>query len=85
MGKAGCGKTTFLQKLGLYNFFGEIVKIEWVSGIEIDEKREAEIQSCFDYEVEIHIAKEPDKLASLLETFKLRTRDLIDDDVNINN
>ena len=85
MGKTGCGKTTFLQKLGLHNFFGKIVKTEWVSGIEIDEKCEAEIQSCFDNEVEIHIAKKPDKLASLLETFKLRTRDSLDDDVNLNN
>ena len=85
VGKTGCGKTTFLQKLGLYIFFGKIVKTKWVSGIEIDEKCKAEIQSCFDNEVEIHIAKELVKLASLLETFKLRTRDLIDDDVNVNN
>ena len=85
VGKTGCGKTTFLQKLGLYIFFGKIVKTKWVSRIEIDEKCKAEIQSCFDNKVEIHIAKELVKLASLLETFKLRTRDLIDDDVNVNN
>ena len=85
VGKTGCGKTTFLQKLGLYIFFEKIVKTKWVSRIEIDEKCKAEIQSCFDNEVEIHIAKELVKLASLLETFKLRTRDLIDDDVNVNN
>ena len=85
VGKIGCGKTTLLQKLGLYNFCGKIVKTEWVSGIEIDEKHKAETQSCFDNEVEIHIGKEPDKITSLLETFKLRTRDLIDDDVNLNN
>ena len=75
VGKTGCGKTTFLQKLGLYIFFGKIVKTKWVSRIEIDEKCKAEIQFCFDNEVEIHIAKELVKLASLLETFKLRTRD----------
>ena len=34
----GCGKTTFLEKLGLNNFFGNIIKIEWISGIEIDKK-----------------------------------------------
>ena len=62
VGKTGCSKMTFLQRLGLHNFFGKIVKTEQVSGIEIDEKREAEIQSCFDNEVEICIAKEPDKL-----------------------
>ena len=48
MGKTGCCKTIFLQKLGLHNFFRKIVKTEWVSGIEIDEKHEAEMQSCFD-------------------------------------
>ena len=35
VGKTGCGETYFLQKLGLYNFFGKIVKTEWVSWIEI--------------------------------------------------
>ena len=39
VGRTGCGKTYFLQKLGLNNFFGKIVKTEWVSGIEISEAR----------------------------------------------
>ena len=25
VGRTGCGKTTFLEKLGLNNFFGEII------------------------------------------------------------
>ena len=69
----GCGKTTFLEKLGLNNFFGKLVKTEWISGIDIDEKREAEIQSSFSNETEVHIAKVPEKLDSLIETFKLRS------------
>ena len=85
VGKTGCGKTTFLQKLGINNFFGKILKTEWISGIDIDKEREAEIQSCFENEVEIHIAIEPDELDSLLETFKLRTFDLAGDDVGVNN
>ena len=40
VGRTGCGKTTFLEKLGLNNFFGKIVKTEWISGIDIDKKRE---------------------------------------------
>ena len=51
VGKAGCGKTHFVQKLGLNEFFGKIVKTEWVTGIETDEQREAEIQSCFNNQV----------------------------------
>ena len=85
VGKTGCSKTTVLQKLRIDNFFGKIVKTGWVSGIEIDEKIKAKIQSCLDNEVEINISNKPDKLDLLLENFKLRTRDLIDDDVNLNN
>ena len=69
-------KTYFLQKLGLNKFFGKLVKTEWVTGIEIDEQREAEIQSCFSNKVEFHLATELDDLVSLIEKFKLRTTDM---------
>ena len=72
VGRTGCAKTTFLEKLGINKFFGNLVKTEWISGIDMDKKREAKIQSCFSNETEIHIAKEPDELNSLIETFKLR-------------
>ena len=39
--RTGCGKTTFLEKLGLNNFFGDIIKTEWISGIDIDKKERA--------------------------------------------
>ena len=71
VGRTGCGKTTFLEKLGLKFFFGNIIKTEWISGIDIDKKREAEIQSYFSNETEVHVAKEQDELDSLIETFKL--------------
>ena len=38
VGRTGCGKITFLEKLGLNNFFGDIIKAEWISGIDIDKK-----------------------------------------------
>ena len=44
VGKTECGKTYFLQKLRLNKFFGKLVKTKWVTSIEIDEQREAEIQ-----------------------------------------
>ena len=84
-GRTGCGKTTFLEKLGLNNFFGNIIKTEWISGIDIDKKREAEIQSYFSNETEVHVAKEQDELDSLIETFKLRYVKKQIDDNNINN
>ena len=83
VGRTGCGKTTFLEKLGLNNFFGNIIKTEWISGIDIDKKREAEIQSYFSNETEVHVAKERDELDSLIEIFKLRSReDTTDNNVN---
>ena len=39
VGRTNCGKTIFIKKLGLNNFFDNIVKTEWVSGITIDEKK----------------------------------------------
>ena len=78
-------KQLFLKKLVLNNFFGKIIKTEWISGIDdIDKKREAEIQSYFSNETEVHIAKEQDELDSLIETFKLRSyEETIEDNVNI--
>ena len=82
VGKTGCRKTHFLQKLAVYKFFGKLITAEWVSGIDINRRREAEIQSCFDNEVQFHNnIDEPDRLVDLIEKFKLRTSDLID---NIN-
>ena len=45
VGRTNCGEATFIEKLGLNNFFGDIIKTEWMSGIDIDKQREAEIQS----------------------------------------
>ena len=79
VGKTGCRETHFLQKLAVNKFFGKLIKTEWVSGIDIHKRREAEIQSYFDNEVEFHKnIIEPDELVDLIEKFKLRTSDLID-------
>ena len=67
------------------NFFGDILKTEWISSIEIDQQREAEIQSYFSNETEVHVAKEQDELDSLIETFKLRSREETTNNNNVNN
>ena len=74
-GRTGCGKTTFLEKLGVNNFFGKIIKTGWISGIDLKEQTKAEIQSYFSNETEVHVAKEQDELDYLIETFKLRSRE----------
>ena len=82
VGRTNCGKTTFIEKLGLNNFFGDIIKTKWISGIDIDKQREAEIQSYFKNETEVHIAQEQDKLDSLIETFKQRSHENSSHNVN---
>ena len=67
------------------NFFGDILKTEWISSIEIDQQREAEIQSYFSNETEVHVAKEQDELDSLIETFKLRSCEDSNDNNIVNN
>ena len=85
VGRTGCDKTTFLEKLGLNNFFGNIMKTEWISGIDIDKWREAEIQSYFSNETEVYVAKEKGELDSLTETVKRRSREESNDNDNVNN
>ena len=82
VGNTGCEKTHFLQKLELNKFFDKLIKTEWVTSIEIDEQREAEIQPCFSNKVEFHLATEPDDLVSLIEKFKLRTWDITNNESN---
>ena len=50
VGRTGCGKTAFVQKLAANSFFGELNATEWVSFIKLENAREAEIQSCFECE-----------------------------------
>ena len=84
VGKTCCEKTTFLEKLAIFIFFGNLFKTDWRSTIDIDDKREAKTQSCLSNETEIHTAKERDELDSLIETLKLRTRDIVDDNDDVN-
>ena len=83
VGRTDCGKTTFLEKLAINKFFGDLIKTEWVSGIEIDSSREAQIQSCFSNETEVYVATEKDDLDLLIEKFKLVKQD--NDSVNLSN
>ena len=57
------------------NFFGDIVKAEWVLSIEITPTKEAEIQSNFSCNVEFQTLKRFDEL---IEDLKLKTIEVID-------
>ena len=71
LGRTECGKTSFVQKLALYDFFGELKNAKWVSGIKLNESREAEIESNFSCDISFSYPDDANELADLLEEFKL--------------
>ena len=71
LGRTECGKTSFVQKLALYDFFGELKNAKWVSGIKLDESREAEIESNFSCDISFFYPNDVNDLADLIEEFKL--------------
>ena len=73
VGRTGCGKTYFMQKLAVNTFFGKLKRVEWVSYSDLDEKRETEF--CFSCDADFHYSKSIEQLEDLLEVFKacLRT------------
>ena len=58
VGRTGCGKTYFMQKLAINTFFGMLKKVKWVSNIKLSTKRWAEIESCFSCDIEFHYLNE---------------------------
>ena len=77
-GKTGCGKTHFMQKLAVNNFFRKIVKTEWVLSIQLTPTREAEMQASFSCDVTFHYPQTLYHLDEVIEDFKLKTIGNID-------
>ena len=75
VGRTGCGKTGFVQKLAVNKFFGQLLKTEWISYVKLDKQREAEIQSCFDCKTDFYYPRNKDKFENLLEYFKTKSSD----------
>ena len=89
VGWTECGKTTFMQKLALHNFFGKLKKAEWISGITLTKKREAEIQTNFSCKVEFYYAADEHKFDAILKELKSKSRadeeTDNDNETNVNN
>ena len=47
VGRTECGKTTFMQKLALHNFFGELKKAEWISALALQKKEKLKFKQIF--------------------------------------
>ena len=71
LGRTECGKTSFVQKLALYDFFGKLKNAKWVSRIKLNESREAEIESNFSCDISFFYPNDISELADLIEEFKL--------------
>ena len=84
LGRTECGKTSFVQKLALYDFFGELKKAKWVSGIKLTNAREAEIESNFSCDISFHYPNDVNDLVDLIEEFKLETESEETDNENEN-
>ena len=84
VGRTECGKTTFVQKLALCDFFGELKTAKWISGIRINGSREAEIESNFSCDVSFFYPNEVNELGDLLEEFKLEVETEGTDNNNVN-
>ena len=74
VGRTGYRKTYFTQKLPVNKFFGKLKREEWVSYINLDEERKAEIESYFSCNVGFHFPKSIEKFEDLLEVFKACSR-----------
>ena len=47
VGRTGCGKTTFIERLGANNLFGDIIDVFWISKIILSSEREDQIRQFF--------------------------------------
>ena len=84
VGRTGCRKTAFIQKLAINKFFGQLNKAEWVSFIKLDKQKEAEIQSCFECELDFYYPRNKEQFEELLEYFKTKSNSLEIENNDIN-
>ena len=83
LGRTDCGKTSFVQKLALYDFFGKLKTAKWVSGIQLNESREAQIESNFSCDISFYYPNDVNDLVDLIEEFKLEVESEETDNENV--
>ena len=82
LGRTDCGKTSFVQKLALYDFFGELKTAKWFSGIQLNESREAQIESNFSCNISFYYPNDVSDLVDLIDEFKLEVESEENDNEN---
>ena len=83
LGRTDCGKTSFVQKLALYDFFGKLKNAKWVSGIHLNESREAQIESNFSCDISFYYPNDVNDLVDLIDEFKLEVESEETDNENV--
>ena len=84
LGRTECGKTSFVQRLALFDFFGTLKNAKWVSGIKLNATREAEIESNFSCDITFYYPNDVNELVDLIEEFKLEVETEKTDNQNEN-
>ena len=86
VGRTGCGKTTFIEKLDKNKLFGSQIKdIFWVSKIVLSEEREELIRESFvDQEVHFRYPHDLDDFNYLVENFTQEKSDNLDSEFGEN-
>ena len=86
VGRTECGKTTFVQKLALNNFFGDLKKVKWVSGIRLVRREKLKLNQIFHAKSNFSYPLDEDELNDKLEEFKLESQSENDsiDNNNVN-
>ena len=86
VGRAGCGKTTFIEKLGRNKLFGSQIKnVFWVTKIVLSSEREEIIRKSFvDQEVHFSYPRDLDDFSYLIENFTQEKSDYEDSELGEN-
>ena len=86
IGRKGCGKTTFIQKLGANNFFGNrITDVFWVSKIVLSSEREDQIRDSFiDQKVHFSYPNNLDDFNYLVGNFTQDKTEYVDSELGEN-
>ena len=83
VGRTGCGKTTFIQKLGKNKLFGnDLIEVFWVSKIVLSKEREDFIRDSFeDQEVQFSYQHDLDDFNYLVGNFMQNRSEYVENDM----
>ena len=71
VGQTRCGNTSFVQNLGRNRIFGNVDSVDWISKVELSEKREHQIRQSFSYaSLEFYYSNDVAEFDTILDLLK---------------